>query len=127
MSPKKPDRANPADLIALIEQVVAATEQAGEEEFTISTHIARALLEAAKRAPRPTAGRPPVPGRDTVRDAVTVLRARSRKAKLLTAAKAEGRPLTADAAGRDAANEEAHRSRLSAAEIRARMDRRSRR
>jgi hypothetical protein len=118
---------NPADLIWLVEHIVAATEAAGEEQFTIPTHVARALLEMAKRAPRSREGRPPVPGRVKVRDAVTVHRARSHKAKLLAEAKAEGRPLTADAATWKAAKEAALRSRLSATEIRERMQRRSRR
>jgi hypothetical protein len=120
-------KANPDDLIVLAERIIAVTEDAGEEQITIQTYMARSLLEMAKRAPRPRRGRPPVPGRDIVRDSMTVHRARSRKTKLLAEAKAEGRSLTADDAAWQAANEEARKSRLSAADIRERMDRRSRR
>ncbi len=115
------------DLIALVERIVAATEDAGEEDFVIPTHVARALLELAKRAPQPRRGRPPVPGRVQVRDIMTVHRARRHKDKLLAIAKAEGQPLTADAAAWQAAEKATQRSRLSAAEIKARMERRSRR
>lgn len=119
-------KVNPADLLALAERIVAATEVAGEEDFTIPTHMARALLDMAKRARRPTDGRSPVPGRVQVGDAVTVHRARSLKKKKLAAAKAEGRHLTADEAAQQAAEEEALRSRLSVAAIKDRMGRRSR-
>lgn len=120
-------KANPTDLFALVERVVSATEAEGEEELVVPTHVARALLELARRAPRTRRGRPPVSGRTTVRDTVAVYLARRRKRELLAAAEARGEHLSADAAAWQAANESTTKSRLSASEIRSRMDRRSRR
>ena len=118
---------NPDDFFALVERVVRLTEEAGEEEIEMPTHVVRALLELARRATRSRRGRPSLPGRVEICDIMTVYAARRLKKNLLAEAKAEGRPMTADQAARQAAEETSKESRLSAAGIRARMDRRFRR
>ena len=115
------------DLILLVERIVSRTEEGGEETLTLQTHMVRALLERAKRAPLPGPGRPTVSGRDMVRDRMTVSWARRRKAAILTEANAKGRSMTAAEAGELAAKEASRRSRLSETEILQRMQRGTRR
>lgn len=123
------NKANPDDLIWLALRFVKPAEACGDEWCELPTGLARVLVEMAKSAPRPRRGRPSVPGRVKVQDSMTAHLARSYKAKLLAAAKVEGRPLTADDATWQAAAwaKDRTRSRLSATEIRERMQRRSRR
>jgi hypothetical protein len=84
-------KANPDDMIWLVEQIVAATEAAGEEQFTISTSMVRALLEMAKRAPGAHKGRQEVTGRARVREAVVLAWARRRKAALIAEGMSPGK------------------------------------
>lgn len=78
---------NQDDLIDLVEKVVVATEEAGEETYAINIKLLRAVLELAKRAPKPR-GRQPVGGRDQINEKVAIHAARSRKKELI----AEGKP-----------------------------------
>ena len=115
------------DLISLALRFVKPAEDGDEKWCELPTDLARAIIEMAKRAPRSGSGRPPVPGRVQIQDIMTVHGARRHKAVLLAQAKAEGRPLTASAAEEQAAEKASQKSRLSAGEIRQRMQRRSRR
>ena len=71
------------DLIDIIEQIVSATESAGDRTVVLNTGMVRQLLELAKRAPKPR-GRPQVKGRAKLQENV-VLRTARKKEKVLLA------------------------------------------
>lgn len=76
------------DLLELVERIVADTEDAGQETIFLKTALVRALLELAKRAPKPR-GRPPVKGRDRVRESLVLRLASTRKKKLIAEGKSK--------------------------------------
>jgi hypothetical protein len=114
---------NTGDLLDLLERVVAASEAAGEEYLPLPTHVVRALLEAAKRAPKGRGGQP-TPGRQQIRDLLNVYRARKLKQELRTEANKRGERLKAADAALQAAKQVSRKSRLSPTEIGKRMERR---
>jgi hypothetical protein len=69
------------DHLSLAEKLVSGAESLEEEMVSLPTGLARIILEAAKRAPKPK-GRQPLLGRKLVWDAMIIRQARSRKAEL---------------------------------------------
>ena len=73
---------NQDDLIEFVERMVADREEADEKTVILNTQMVRALLELAKRAPKPR-GRQPVKGRDQINEKIAIYAAKSRKMELI--------------------------------------------
>ena len=88
------------DLIRMLEFAVEGAEEEGDQIVPLATWQARALLELARRAPKPR-GHPPLRAREVVKEGAVRVQARIRKKELI----AEGKPK--EAAHEQAAEEAA--------------------
>jgi hypothetical protein len=70
------------DLLALIERILIASENGGEQELSLPIPVIRLLVDASKLAPK-VHGRPKTLGRAKIRETLVRLRQQRRKAELI--------------------------------------------
>lgn len=124
---RKPRAVSHEDQLGLAARLVHYAEAEGDPTVALPTGLARAVLDLAGRASKPSRGPKSLPRQIVIEDSLAVIRARARKRELLSEAKAKDIRLTADEAGLIAAKEQSSVSRLSDTQIFDRLSRRKRR